>query len=76
MRGKKMNQNEIIHRIVLGFLDTEPDYMTFIEAFPDDEFDNYVEDDSKLQELYQLALNRVREFKYLYNMLYRERENT
>lgn len=70
-----MNQSEIVRAVVLDWLDTEPDYTTFIEAFPDDEFDNYAEDDNKLQELYQLALNQVREFRYLYNMLYQEKEN-
>lgn len=60
-----MDKNEIIRRVVLDWLDTEPDYLAFIEAFPDELFEEYQDDDRVLQELYQAALDqmhRVRDF--------------
>lgn len=57
-----MTKNEI----VIDWLDTEPDYMAFIEAFPDEAFEEYQDDDRVLQEMYQAALDELRALKYIY----------
>ena len=61
-----MNKNEIIREIVLDWLDIKPDFMTFIEAFPEDEFESYQDDDRVLQELYRAALEEYRTVRYIY----------
>lgn len=61
-----MDKNEIIHRVVAGWLGTEPDYLAFIEAFPDEVFEEYQDDDRVLEEMYRAALDELRALKYIY----------
>lgn len=61
-----MTKNEIIHRVVLDWLDTEPDYLAFIEAFPDEVFEEYQDDDRVLEEMYRAALDELRTVRYVY----------
>lgn len=61
-----MTKNEIVREIVLDWLDTEPDYLAFIEAFPDEVFEEYMDDDNKLRELYEAALNELTTVRYVY----------
>ena len=61
-----MTRNEIVRRVVLDWLDTEPDYMTFVEAFPDEAFEEYMDDDRVLQEVYREALDELRTVRYVY----------
>lgn len=54
-----MDKNEIIWAVVLDWLDSDPDYLAFIEAFPDEVFEEYMDDDRVLQEMYREALDQM-----------------
>lgn len=54
-----MTKNEIVRAVVLDWLDTEPDFTAFIEAFPDEEFEEYAEDDRVLEEMYRATIDQM-----------------
>lgn len=61
-----MTKNEIVREIVLDWLDQTPGMTEFIECFPEDEFEKYMDDDRVLQEMYRAALDELRALKYIY----------
>lgn len=61
-----MTKSEIVREVVLDWLGTEPDYLAFIEAFPDEVFEEYADDDRVLQEMYRAALDELRTVRYVY----------
>lgn len=66
-----MTKSEIIREIVLDWLDWGPNFSNFIEAFPDDEFEEYMDDDRVLQEMYRAALDQIRRVRdHVENVLF------
>lgn len=61
-----MTKNDIIRAVVLEWLGTEPDYLAFIEAFPDEVFEEYMDDDRVLEEMYRAALDELETVRYVY----------
>ena len=62
-----MTKNEIVRAVVLDWLNPKHyEFVDFIEAFPDEAFEEYQDDDRVLEEMYRAALDELATVRYVY----------